>query len=190
VGVIFYISVVRFLRNASDMAKVVATLGFLLLLESLAVKRYGTQPHLLKPLFGSGKVTIFGGFITDDTLALLIITGVLAVGLALMFRRTRLGINATALRENPVSASAIGISPHPTGIVTWGIGGAVAAVAGILLIPVISLSPSALTLLVIPAMAAALVGGFTNIPVTVGVGLALGVAESVLQKYHINSGII
>jgi sulfate-transporting ATPase len=190
VGVIFYVAVVRFLRNASDMAKVVATLGFLLLLESLAVKRYGTQPHLLKPLFGSGKVTIFGGFITNDTLALLSIVAVLAVGLSFMFRRTRLGINATALRENAVSASAIGISPHPTGIVTWGIGGAVAAIAGILLIPVISLSPSALTLLVIPAMAAALVGGFTKIPITVGVALALGVAESILQQHRINSGVI
>jgi sulfate-transporting ATPase len=189
-GVLFYILVVRQLRNASDMAKVVATLGFLLLLQSVAEKRWGTETHLLPPLFGRGKVSVFGGFITYDTLILVVTTVILAVTLSYVFRRTRLGINATALRENPVAAAAIGISPHPTGIVTWGIGGALAALAGILLIPVIGLSPSALTLLVIPAMAAALIGRFTVISITVSVGLALGVAESVLQKYSVNPGII
>lgn len=189
-GVIFYLAVVRLLRNASDLAKVVATLGFMLLLQSVAVKRYGTDSHLLRPLFGSGKVTVFGGFITDDTLVLLASTAALAVGLWVMFTRTRLGLNATALRENPAAAAAIGISPHPTGLVTWGVGGAMAAFAGILLIPVIGLTPGGLTLLVIPAMAAALIGRFNAISTTVGVGLALGVAESVMRKYSLNPGIV
>jgi sulfate-transporting ATPase len=190
IGVVFYLAAVQFLRNASDMAKVVATLGFLLLLESLAAKRWGTESHLLRPLFGSGKLTIFGGVITYDTLALILFIVALGIGLMFLFNRTRLGLNATALRENPVAASAIGISPHPTGLLTWGLGGAMAAFAGILLIPVIGLTPSALTLLVIPAMAAALIGHFTNIPATIGVGLAIGIAESVMQRYQVNSGII
>jgi sulfate-transporting ATPase len=190
-GALFYAIVVRLLRNASPMAKVVATLGFMLLLESAAEMRWGTQTQLLPPLFGSGTLSVGGGgVITDDTLALLIVTVVLAVGLTVMFRRTKLGINATALRENPVAAAGIGISPHPTGLITWSLGGAMAAFAGILLIPVIGLSPSALTLLVIPAMAAALVARFELIWVTVAVGLALGVGESVMQRYAVNSGII
>lgn len=189
-GALFYGIVVRLLRNASTMAKVVATLGLMLLLESIAEWKWGTQTQLLPPLFGAGKVSVFGGVITDDTLTLLIVTVVLTGGLWLVFTRTRLGINATALRENPVAAAGIGISPHPTGFVTWTIGGATAAFAGILLIPVIGLSPSALTLLVIPAMAAALVGRFELIWVTVVVGLLLGVLESILQRYSVNSGII
>jgi sulfate-transporting ATPase len=189
-GALFYGIVVRLLRNASAMAKVVATLGLMLLLESVAEWKWGTQTQLLPPLFGAGKVTVLGGVITDDTLTLLIVTLVLAVFLWVLFTRTRLGINATALRENPVAAAGIGISPHPTGFLTWTIGGAMAAFAGILLIPVIGLSPSALTLLVIPAMAAALVGRFELIWVTVVTGLLLGVLESVLQRYSVNSGII
>ncbi|XVQ14758.1 ABC transporter permease subunit [Spirillospora sp. CA-255316] len=189
-GMLFYLVVVRFLHHSSEMAKVVATLGFMLLLQSVAVKIYGTQPHLLKPLFGSGKITIFGGIVTHDTLAILLITLALGLGLALLFRRTRLGMNATALRENPQAAAAIGVSPHPTGIITWGMGGAMAAFAGILLIPVTGLTPGALTLLVIPAMAAGLVGRFVGIWPTIAVGLALGVLQSVMRKYEINSGII
>ncbi|CAO5154262.1 branched-chain amino acid transport system ATP-binding protein [Frankia sp. AiPs1] len=188
-GVLFYLAVVRLLRNASDMAKVVATLGLMLLLQSAVVKKYGTETTLLPPLFGSGKIDLFGGFITYDTLVVLIVTVLLAAGLTALFTRTRLGLNATALRENPVAAAAIGISPHPTGLLTWGVGGAVAAFAGILLIPVIGLSPGALTLLVIPAMAAALIGRFNGIWSTVAVGLGLGVLESVLRTWDVSSGI-
>lgn len=188
-GLLFYLVVVRLLRNSPDMAKVVATLGLMLLLQSVVVKRYGTESHLLPPLFGHGKITIASGVITNDTLAILIVTFALALGLWLMFGKTKLGMNATALRENPVAASAIGISPHPTGLITWGVGGAVAAFAGILLIPVIGLTPDALTLLVIPAMAAALVGRFNGVWITVAVGLALGVAESVMRRYDVNLGI-
>lgn len=189
-GALFYGIVVRLLRNASTMAKVVATLGLMLLLESIAQWKWGTQTQLLPPLFGSGKISVFGGVMTDDTLALLIVTLVLALGLWALFRWTRLGVRATALRENPVAAAGIGISPHPTGFLTWTIGGAMAAFAGILLIPVIGLSPSGLTLLVIPAMAAALVGRFELIWVTIVTGLLLGVLESILQRYSVNSGII
>ncbi len=191
IGVLFYVLVVRHLRNASEMAKVVATLGLLLFLESLALVIYGSDVHLLLPLLGNGRVVIFGGIITDDTLFLLLITIAIAIGLYLLFNRTRLGMNATALRENPVAASAIGISPHETGIVTWAIGGGLAAIAGILLTPVIGLSADALTLLVIPAMSAALIGKFNKVGSTVVVALGLGVVESVLGgKFNVNAGVV
>lgn len=189
-GVAFYLAAVQFLRHASDMAKVVATLGFTLLLESVAQEKWGTQTSLLPPLFGSGRIVIFGGTLTHDALALTVITIVLAAVLTLMFNRTRLGSNATALREDPVAAATIGISPHPTGLLTWGLGGAMGAFAGILLIPVIGLNPGALTLLVIPAMAAALIGRFTAVWLTVLVGLVMGIGESLMQGYQVNSGII
>jgi ABC-type branched-subunit amino acid transport system ATPase component/branched-subunit amino acid ABC-type transport system permease component len=190
-GVLFYLLVARLLRNASEVAKVVVTLGLMLGLESIALVAWGTDVHLILPLFGTGKVTIFHGIITDDTLLLLGVTAALAIGLWLMFTKTRLGLNATALRENPQAAAAIGITPHRTGLVTWALGGAMAAVAGILLSPVIGLSANALTLLVIPALAAALVGRFTGIASTVGLALLLGVVESVLGgKYNVNSGIV
>jgi ABC-type branched-subunit amino acid transport system ATPase component/ABC-type branched-subunit amino acid transport system permease subunit len=188
-GVAFYLVAVQFLRQASDMAKVVATLGFTLLLESVAQEKWGTQTYLLLPLFGSGRIVIFGATLTHDTLALTIITIVLAAGIWLMFNRTGLGSNATALREDPVAAATIGISPHPTGLLTWGLGGATGALAGILLIPVIGLSPSALTLLVIPAMAAALIGRFTAVWLTAGIGLLMGIGESVMQGYNVNNGL-
>lgn len=190
-GLLFYVLVVRFLRNVSDMAKVVATLGLMLLLESAAEKGFGTLPHLVKPLFGSGKITLFGAVMTYGTLFLLVITIAIAVALYAIFHRTKLGLNATALQENPVAAGAIGISPHLTGIVTWAVGGATAAIAGILLIPVIGLTPSALTLLVIPAMASALIGRFNLILPALLVGLFLGIVESVLGgDWSVNSGIV
>ena len=94
---------------------------------------------------------------TSGTFYLLLITVVLAVAMSLAFSRARIGMNATALREDPVAASAIGISPHRTGVLLGAAGG-MAAVAGFLLTPIVTLSASALTLLVIPGMASALLG--------------------------------
>jgi sulfate-transporting ATPase len=190
-GILFYVIVVRMLRDGSELAKVVTTLGLMLFLESLAVEIYGSAVQLLPPLLGQGNVTILGAIITDDTVLLIAITVLLAVGLHLLFRRTRLGMNATALREDPIAAHAIGISPHTTGVITWALGGALAAIAGILLVPVIGLSSDGLTLLVIPAMAAALPGRFSGIASTVAVGLALGVVQSVLGgKFNVNAGVV
>ena len=190
-GVVFYGVVVRHLRNASEMAKVVVTLGLMVLLQGIALVKYGSDVNLLPPVGGSGTVRIFGATLTDSTLILLVVCVVVAAGLWVLFNRTQLGLRAQALREDPVAAAAIGISPHPTGLITWGVGGAVAAIAGIFLTPIIGLSASALTLLVIPAMAAALFGRFMAIWSTVLVGLALGVAESVLGgQFNVNPGIV
>lgn len=190
-GGLFYLLVVRQLRNGSEMAKVVATLGLLLLLESVAIKIWGTQPLLLRPLFGSGTFTILGADMTSDTLVLLVATVITALGLAFLFRRTRFGMNATALRENQLAASAIGISPHPTALITWCIGGGLGALGGILLISVVGLTPDGLTELVIPAMAAALIARFTAIPTTVVVALAIGVLQSIVGgEFSLNPGVV
>ena len=127
---------------------------------------------------------------TSGTFYLLLITVVLAVAMSLAFSRARIGMNATALREDPVAASAIGISPHRTGVLLGAAGG-MAAVAGFLLTPIVTLSASALTLLVIPGMASALLGRLSAIGSTVVIGSPLGVVESVPSgQLRVNNGIV
>src|SRR6202007_2406626 len=80
-----------------------------------------------------------------------------------------------------------GISEVPIGCLTWAIGGGLAAMAGILLTPVIGLSPSALTLLVIPALAAGLPGNFRSIPLAIATATAIGCGESLITGYGLSA---
>src|SRR5436305_100352 len=67
--------------------------------------------------------------------------------------------------------------------VNWAAGGALAAVAGVLLVPIVGLSASSLTLTIVPALSAALVGAFASFPLTLLGGLLIGVLESEATRY-------
>jgi sulfate-transporting ATPase len=68
--------------------------------------------------------------------------------------------------ENEVAASALGWSPDLIATVNWAVGSAIAAVAGVLIIPLTGLNVTILILLIVPTFASALVGGFTSFPLT------------------------
>jgi sulfate-transporting ATPase len=102
--------------------------------------------------------------------------------LSLLYRRTRFGLATTAVAEHDMSAAALGWSPNVIAMVNWGAGGALAATAAVLLAPVTGLSAPGLSLLVVPAMAAALAGGFRSFYVTTATALAIGAAQSIVAN--------
>ena len=182
-GALCYILIIRWLRESSELIKVIATLGILVTLQGLAVIRYGVNVILVDPLFGdSGEtVKVFGARMTIDTLVTLVIIVVLCLLASALFAWTTFGARATALRENPMAAAAVSISPHSIGLITWAGGGALAALAGVLLLPSTGLTPTTLTLLVIPALAAGLLGRFQAFGLTAIIALLIGVLQSELQ---------
>jgi sulfate-transporting ATPase len=127
---------------------------------------------------------LFGAFVGGGTALTVALTVILALAVGAVFRFTRLGSTSTALSESPLVAESVGISPHPTGLAVWGLGGAMGALAGILLLPVSGLSVTNISALILPAMAAALLGRFRLVSVTVLGGLAIGVLSSILLYYH------
>ncbi len=187
---VFYLVAVRRLSRASDLARAICTLGLLLFLQSLAAWHYGGSIVSVPSLFGASTHTVFGADITTDTVVVLVVTVVVATLLVGLFARTRFGCVAQALRERPDVASTVGISPHVVGIFGWTLGGAVAALAGILVLPTTGLAASNATQLLLPAMGAGLISGFTSIWGTVSVGLAIGVAESLLIQHDVWSGFV
>jgi ABC-type branched-subunit amino acid transport system ATPase component/ABC-type branched-subunit amino acid transport system permease subunit len=183
IGIAFYLIAVRNLRRASDTTKAITTLGLLLAVSSLAAEIYGTDLTLVGNIFGSGSIGIFGGVLVEGTLVVLIVTVVAAVGLGAMIKFTRFGIISTGLLENPRVVAGVGISPDPTAIASWAVGGVLGALSGILLLPVTGLSSTNITLLIVPSMGAALVARFRSLSITVLAGLGIGVIESILTNY-------
>ena len=80
-------------------------------------------------------------------------------------------------------AASLGHSPDVVAAANWAMGSALAGLAGVLIVPIIYLDPTTLILLIIPAMSAALIGEFSSFPLTFGVALAFGVANSEINRY-------
>ena len=108
--------------------------------------------------------------------------------LVLAQRRTRIGLATCAVAENRLVAASMGWSPNVIGATAWAVGSAIAAAAAILAASLSGLSASSLTFLVIPSMAAALIGGFRSFGWTLAGAMMIGVAQSELSRYVSSPG--
>jgi ABC-type branched-subunit amino acid transport system ATPase component/branched-subunit amino acid ABC-type transport system permease component len=183
-SVLIQVAIMRPMRNASPLARVIATLGLLAAAEQGAQQIFGASPQYVPAILPTTVVHLYGTvFVPVDRFILLGITIVLYALFQLLYKRTRFGLATTGVAENELAMSTLGWSPDAVATVNWALGGAVAGVGGILLLPLLGLSPTAMTLLIIPALAAALVGGFLSLPLTLAGGLVIGILESEATRF-------
>ena len=187
-GAASHFLVLRRMRGASTLAQIVATLALLVVLQDVIVLRYGQLPQLVKPVFPNGPVSVFGTDVGADRLYLLVVVAVLTAVLWSIYRFTKFGVATAAVAENPLAAASLGVSPNVIAAVNWALGAALGGLAAILLVPITSLSSSLLSLIVIPILAAAVVGRFSSFPITLAAGLGIGVAQSEVTRWVSSPG--
>lgn len=188
-GALFHLLVLRRMRRASGLARIVATLALLVVLQSVAVLRYGDLPKVIPSMLPIEPVSVFGAQIGRDRLYILAIVVVLTAALWAVYRFTRFAVATSAVAENSRSAAALGVSPDLIGAANWAIGAALGALAAILLAPITGLGPANLTYLVIPVLAAAVVGRFASFPITLAAGLVIGIGQSEVTRYVTAPGL-
>jgi sulfate-transporting ATPase len=181
------------MRRSSPLARVIATLGALSL---------GTE--LWKHVIGGSAQTIVQQFLPNRAVAPLghgILVGenlmlifCITVGLGIIlwgiYRYTRFGVATTAVAENEVVAAAQGWSPVTIASLNWAFGGALAAFGGIMLATLSGLSTDSQVLVVVPALAAALIGRFSSFTLTIVGGLLIGVLESEALNFGSPAGYL
>jgi ABC-type branched-subunit amino acid transport system ATPase component/branched-subunit amino acid ABC-type transport system permease component len=190
IGAAIHLLVMRPLRRTSNLARLAATLGILILFEGIAIQRYGDNVEIVK----SGLPTTlvhFGGGITVglNELILLGIAVALTAALWAFYRYTRFGLATTAVAGNQRAASALGWSPDVIATANWSLGSALAGLAAVLIAPIATLSVDAMTTLILTSMAAALVGNFRSFPLTLLGGLLIGVLQTELAQYTTTPGL-
>jgi len=177
-GVFLYGAVFRFVRNAPPVAKAVVSVGVMLVVQALLALRVGTTPVSVKPILPDGVLTVAGTRIPQDRLWFAVVIIAMTVVLVCLFRYTRFGLATRAAAESEKGALVTGLSPDRIALGNWALSTVVAAISGILIAPIVPLIPVSYTLFVIPALAAALVGNFTAMGVTVAAGFAIGMLQS------------
>jgi ABC-type branched-subunit amino acid transport system ATPase component/branched-subunit amino acid ABC-type transport system permease component len=183
IGATFYVVVIRALQSAPAIAKMIASLGLLVFLQAVALEIWNADLRLVPPVLPNERVDLTSSVaLGRDRLYLCVLGLLCTLCLGLFYRRTRFGLATTAVAEHDLSAAALGWSPNVIAAANWAAGGALAGLAAVLLAPVTGLSVSGLSLLVVPAMAAALAGGFRSFYVTTLTALAIGAAQSIVAN--------
>jgi ABC-type branched-subunit amino acid transport system ATPase component/branched-subunit amino acid ABC-type transport system permease component len=175
-GAIIYLLLMRPLRNASALVRIVATLGVLAVIDAVATLRY-TSTTLSVPEALPQRVIHFVVTFPEDRIWLIGIAAVLTMILHWISNKTTFGLATRAVAESQHKAAAVGWSPDVVAASNWALGSALAALAGILIVPISSLSVTNLTLLIVPALGVAMFGGFSSFPLTFLGAIMLGMAQ-------------
>jgi ABC-type branched-subunit amino acid transport system ATPase component/ABC-type branched-subunit amino acid transport system permease subunit len=177
-------------KRASSLVQLLATLGVLILVQAGVVIRYGSKPRQVPSQLPTSRVTLYGNVsITADRLILLAIGFASAFVLWLLYRSTQFGIQTEAVSESERSAAAVGVSPNKIAVLNWVLGSSVACIAGILVVPVMTLQVTAMTSLVLAALAAALVGDFKSFPIATAAGYLLGMGQTLVGRFWHQQGL-
>jgi branched-chain amino acid transport system permease protein len=184
IGMLFDRIVVRRVLNSTMsgqstlVAIVIATVGLSYVLKgAVRVVPYTEEVRRLPPLFSGPPIFLGPVVLQRQDVAIVVIAVAIMIALWAFFRFTLIGKALRATSQNPRAAALVGIPVHLMHMTTWGIASALAAIAGILLAPKLLMTPD-LGSIVILAFAAAIIGGFTNLPGGVVGGILLGIIQN------------
>src|SRR4029453_17898270 len=185
VGLLVHLLVFRPLLQAPPLAKVVASVGLLIVLQAIVVLRFGATPRTVRPILAKSPLHLPGDLtVPQDQVVLAAVVVLVAVALWAVYRFTRAGLATRAAAENQPAAVGLGFSPDVLAGTNFVISTLVVSALGVLVATVNgSIDPVTITLLIVPALAAALLGGFASFGIAVGAGLAIAMGQSVIQYW-------
>jgi len=185
IGVAIHYLIMRPLASAAPLVRLISTLALLVLMLTLVEHMKSGGFRSIKPVVPSRVVRLLPSApVGADRYILFGVAVAMTVVLGLVYRRTGFGRATTAVAENTRSAAALGISPDRIAAINWAAAAMLAALGAILISSLSGFfNPETLTLLVIPALAAALVGSFTSFPLALLGGLAIGIVGSEMGRY-------
>ncbi|GAA4379271.1 ABC transporter permease [Nocardioides caricicola] len=180
--------VTRGLGEGPVSVSLVVTVGLFVGLIGLAQYIWPPEPRTVPPFLPDKGLQIGDTYVTAHQIITIALSAVVALLLYLLLNRTRIGTAMRASVDNPVLLRLFGGNPDHVASLSWAIGISLAALAGILLSPVIGLSYYDLTLLVINAYAAAMLGRLQSLPLTFVGAMGLGVLQSFAVAYLPSEG--
>jgi branched-chain amino acid transport system permease protein len=181
VGAFFELVVYRPLRTSAPLAKLIASLGVLLVCQSCMLLSFGVTQQAAPSVLPTPLIHMLGSGITLDRF---ILTGIIIVTTAALFgvyRWSRFGLATRASAENEVGAMLGGLSPATISLINAMIAAFIAGAVGILASSITQLDPETLPLQIIPALAAALIANFSSFTLAAAAAFGIGILDSLLE---------
>ncbi|MCW2791253.1 MAG: amino acid/amide transporter rane protein 2, family / amino acid/amide transporter [Nocardioides sp.] len=175
--------VTRGLGEGPVSVALVVTVGLFVGCIGMAQQIWPPAARTVPPFFPASGLEVAGTYVTAHQIITIVLSAVVALLLYLLLNRTRIGTAMRASVDNPDLLRLFGGKPTQVASLSWAVGTSLAALAGILLVPIIGLDYYALTLLVINAYAAAMLGGLKSLPLTFAGAMGLGIMQSFAVAY-------
>jgi sulfate-transporting ATPase len=188
-GVLVYHGIMRPLRNASTLARTIASLGILILIQGVIAIKWAENPRNVNAIFPTKVYEVGDVLIPADRIFLVVMAVAITAALWAAARYLPIGLAIRASAENQRSAATLGWSPHVLATISWSLGAALAGVAGILIAPITGINPEEMPFFILPVLAAALVGGFTSFWITLVAAFAIGITQSEFTAYVSDTGL-
>jgi len=174
----------RPLRNAPRLAPLITAIGVSMVLQNLAMMFWGREYHAFPSLLPNNSHSLSGAIITEVQILIVLIALGMMGGLLLLMHRTRLGRAMRAVAENPSAAVLMGVNINGVIAITFMLGSALAAVAGIMVSANYGIVHYYMgSILGLKAFTAAVLGGIGNMRGAMVGGLLLGLIESLGAGY-------
>ncbi len=174
----------RRLRNAPRLAPLITAIGISILLQTFAMMIWGRSPISFPSVMPTTPIGVFGALISPTQVMLLILAAISMVGLLLLVEKTKMGRAMRATAENPRVAGLMGVDSNRVIVLTFAIGAALAAVAGVMWGATYASAQFAMGFLPgLKAFSAAVLGGIGNIYGAMVGGLLLGIIEALGAGY-------
>ncbi len=179
------------LRKAGSLAVLITAIGVSYFLQNVALLIWGSAPKTFRSVVSFGSISLFGGklIITPESIITVAACLIIMVALTAFTKKSRMGKAMRAVSEDKDAAELMGINVNFTISLTFAIGSALAAIAGVLLCsayPV--LIPTTGSMPGIKAFTAAVFGGIGSIPGAMLGGILLGIIE-IFSKSYISTAL-
>src|SRR6201993_1895840 len=175
------------LRGSSPLAKLAASLGLLLLAQSIISIAYGNSTLSPTSVLPGNVFHLFGATVPVDRMILAGIASVLGIALWALYRFSQFGLATRAAAESERYAMYAGVSPRRLSLTNSVLASIIAGAFGILVAPLITLNTETLPLEIVPALGAALFAGFSSFGVACFAGLLMGALSSLLTYWSSQS---
>jgi branched-chain amino acid transport system permease protein len=192
-GMVLWQVLFRWLVGLGLVASLIATIGLAIALPALCLMIFNPgQIFYAQGLSADGLELrhIGGATMSTDQIYAAAAAVVVGISLFVLLRFTLVGLKMRAVFDSPVVASLTGASPSAISNLSWALSGSLAAVAGIVLAPLLGLSPAVFLSLTVGSLAAALVGGLRSVAVTFVAAIAIGLAGSAVIYLNQSSALL
>jgi branched-chain amino acid transport system permease protein len=188
-GVIVQFLVLRPMRRSDTSGAIIATFGVLIALQAAVGMIWGGDAQAYPQPFDNAGIVAFGRIwpISVYDLVVIGVTILLVVALSLLFTRTSIGLAMRASAFNPEVARLSGVRVSRVLTFGWALAGVVGAVAGVLVAPSSTVSPTTFDILLVFAFTAAVIGGLDSLVGAVALGVFAGLVISLVSGLS-NSG--
>jgi branched-chain amino acid transport system permease protein len=172
----------RPLRFTDPLNSMISAIGLSFVLQNVLLQVGGAEPRRLDP-FVRGVILLGPIALPLQYVVILALSGILIVAMQLYFSRTWNGLALRASSQDMETAALMGITTDRLATITFGVGSALAAAAGVLVGSVFLIQPSMGTAAVVKAFVVVILGGVGNLGGVILGGLLLGIVESMTVAY-------